>query len=271
MDKFFEHQKRLQNLINQQSKILDLAGIGNQIASITQNAEAIAQIFSERSSAMKLASSPVLEAIENQNQLIDHMNNIGNQNITNIQKWHSSIEHLVKSQSLNLTDAIPDSLFNSLIDLTSEVEKAPNYQSEDSDLLTEITVADPSQTDNTLSKNTITWELYVMIIPMIFALILHLQTSYADQNRHEEEMDLKQIHHEEKMAEERKQTKLLERSIEIQEQDMIDNQSQTTNNKIMEEQYEIINEKIDLLIKESLKSITEAPTDQVDPVEDSSD
>lgn len=106
-----------------------------------------------------------------------------------------------------------------------------------------------------------TWDKYITILIMVVQLLMQYQDGITEQKRHEERLAAEQLRHEEIMAEERKQTELQKRMVEIQEQKI---QEQN----LIENQLEIIHEKIDVLINQSLNTIIENPSDQV---EDSND
>ncbi|PIC80532.1 hypothetical protein CSV75_01705 [Sporosarcina sp. P18a] len=249
MDDFFKQQAKFQRLMSQVSNPVtnQIANQMSALSKINQNALGILNKNVIDSSMF----DPMLKMINDQATVASQIKSFSN--------WQTNISRLIDSQTLNLNNLIPDSLFDSLADLTSNIDSTI-YQSGNSDILSEVSV--PSQTYNTVSKNNITWESFITIMLMIIQLMMQFQDGITEQERHEERMNVEQMRHEEIMVEERKQTELQERSIHIQEQILIENQTKTNVNQISEEQYQVINEKLDLLLKESLDSVTENPTDQ---------
>lgn len=215
--------------------------------------------FSKHVSAIESSLAPAIEALQQQKELINQMMVVNSSKFADIQNLHLNLEYLVNSRLENFHELVPDSLYNSLLDLDSEFEKVPNYRDGSSEIQCEITVK--NHTDGTLSQNNMTWDKYITILIMVVQLLMQYQDGITEQKRHEERLAAEQLRHEEIMAEERKQTELQKRMVEIQEQKI---QEQN----LIENQLEIIHEKIDVLINQSLNTIIENPSDQV---EDSND
>lgn len=241
MDEFFKQQKRLQKLMSSvySPAVQNIATQMNAISQLQRGPMVTAFQGIDRS-----VFDPIVKIANTQNSVVKQMRSMF--------EWQSEISQLMESRAIKLTNLIPDSLYDSLNELTSEIDAVQNYQAGTSEIPAEITVR--SQTDDAVSKNNMTWEAFIMMMIMIFQMFMQFQDGIAEQERHEERMSKDLIHHEERMIEERKQTELHERSIELQEQ--------AVPTQISEEQYQIINEKLDLLIQESLDSVTENPADQ---------
>lgn len=188
--------------------------------------------------------NPIVEALNNQLELINKMNVT---NYDNFYNWNSIVSNLINSPSINLNDSIPDSFYDFLEDIDSELKNSLHFHESDDDVLSEITVRKTVEA----KENKMSWSEFFGHILVIITLIYTIYDSNSNSLEFEEEL-----------IEMEKQTQLLERQIDIQEQILIDSQSK------YEEQLEInkdVEEKLDLL----LKNIESFMDDSIDQDEDS--
>lgn len=260
---FNNNLKRMMQFQKRISKIYEPVWIENQnwIQQLNANAELFNNAMTDQIVAIEHSFSPIVEMLTSQKAFIEQIS-INRTHFDNIQHLHANLEHLINSQSINLHELIPDFLYDSLLDLDEEIAKTLKYQDGYSEVQVEFTIKDLS--NSTIGKKKLDWGSFIQILLISIQILMQYQDGVAEQKRHEERMAAEKLHHQEIMTEEQLQTELLRRSVEIQEQNLIESQLQTEASQVTEKQYEIINEKIDLLIKKSLDSIIENPTDQVE-------
>lgn len=190
-------------------------------------------------------TSSMTKKINSINSSIDRLNVIS--------QWKSVFNALIDTKTLNHNDMIPDSLYRSLVDLTVEIENEnePRFQTGSLNMAFAITVESPSLNQDDPTKTPMSWENFIIIVIAMLTLMLQFQDS---------ELSSKQ--HEEKMAEERKQTRIMEQQNEINEQILIELQSQSKAQNEIIKSNQIINDKLEQLLHESIKSVTVDPADQ---------
>lgn len=188
-------------------------------------------------------TSSMIKKIHSISSSIDRLNVISH--------WQSVFNALIDTKTLNPNDMIPDSLYRSLVDLTVEIENETRFQTGFSNMPFDITVESPSSNQNDPTKTPMNWGNFITIVIAILALMLQFQDS---------ELSSKQ--HEEKMAEERKQTRIMEQQNKIDKQILIELQSQSKAQNEIIKSNQIINDKLEQLLDESIKSVTVDQPDQ---------
>ncbi|WGF39919.1 MULTISPECIES: hypothetical protein [Lysinibacillus] len=189
------------------------------------------------------ALKPIVEMLNRQKAFIEQLDNIN----PNFQKWHLSIEHLVNSQSENLDEPLPESVYPSLNDITLEFENASYLNEEVLDVPIEVTERELSM----MQDKKMTWADLTILIITIWSAIYFIYSDYASA-----------LQREEQISELKLQNELTKKQIEIDEKKLINTEQLLELEQERHEQQQRFEEKFNTFIESLEPYLTDrSPSD----------
>lgn len=199
---FNKYLKRLEQFQKQMDRLYE--PLKDQSRIISQHLDPFKSVMADQMSTIENSLAPAIE-VTKQYQMLMNQISIDVPNLDYLQSWQQSIERLANSPLANLDELIPDALYDSLLDLGSELEKVQEYQEGSSEIQVEIT----ERKSQIQAGKKITWIELTNLILAIWAAIYMIHSDNASSVQREEqisELKLQNELKEKQLEETKKQT-----------------------------------------------------------------
>lgn len=196
-------------------------------------------------------TSGVSEVIKNQQHWINYVNQVSGFSYPKITKWHSTLSKLANSSLLNMSVAIPEGIYSSLDELTSQLDDEMTIKEGVSDLPAQITVSTQEQSED----KKLTWLELLTILLAIWQIIAPYHVLYLEGKQQEEQ--LMEIRKQSSLQEQ--QLQINAQRLEIEKQQLELTKEQLAIQKELNEKYDQIIRMIEPIVSENQEDV---PSDQ---------